>query len=59
MDLKNLKVQELNAQEVQTVEGGAFPVAIWGVMVAIDAALLAVYAAYDSNGKLKHKNNNK
>lgn len=55
MKLNNLKVQELNAQELRTVDGGAFPVAIWGLMVAIDAALLAVYATYDSEGRLKHK----
>lgn len=53
--MKKLNVQEFDAQETKSINGGAFPVAIWGLMVAIDAALLAVYATYDSNGKLKHK----
>jgi lactobin A/cerein 7B family class IIb bacteriocin len=53
-NLKNLNVVELNTQEVKNVNGGIFPVAIWGAMIAIDAALITVYAMYDSAGKLKH-----
>ena len=53
-NLKNLNLVELNTQEVKNVNGGIFPVAIWGAMIAIDAALITVYAMYDSAGKLKH-----
>ena len=53
-NLKNLNVVELNTQEVKNVNGGIFPVAMWGAMIAIDAALITVYAMYDSAGKLKH-----
>lgn len=53
MDLKKLNVQNLNEREMKKTNGGFLP-AVWGIMVAIDLGLLAVYAAYDSNGKLKH-----
>ncbi|MCE4063535.1 class IIb bacteriocin, lactobin A/cerein 7B family [Chryseobacterium gleum] len=54
MNLSKLNVQELSTKEMRVVEGGVFPVAIWGLMIAIDAALIGVYATYDANGKLKH-----
>ncbi|NHW59392.1 class IIb bacteriocin, lactobin A/cerein 7B family, partial [Escherichia coli] len=49
-NLRNLNLIELNTQEVKNVNGGVFPVAIWGAMIAIDAALITVYAMYDSAG---------
>ena len=33
MNLENLGLVELNAQEVQEVEGGFFPIVIWGVTI--------------------------
>ena len=54
MDLKKMNVQEMDKKELKIVDGGIFPVAIWGIMVAIDVALIGVYATYDANGKLKH-----
>lgn len=49
MDLKNLKVQELNAQEVQTVEGGVGPL---GVACAVLAVVYLASTCYGlSQGK--------
>jgi hypothetical protein len=28
--------------------------AVWGIMVAIDLGLMAIYATYDAAGKLNH-----
>lgn len=53
MNLKKLNLVELNTREMKSTNGGILP-AIWGAMILIDTALIAVYAAYDSNGKLKH-----
>jgi lactobin A/cerein 7B family class IIb bacteriocin len=45
MDLKNLNVQEMNNEELRTVDGGFAPVilAAWAIMAAIDIGLVAIY----------------
>ncbi|CAA7393270.1 MULTISPECIES: class IIb bacteriocin, lactobin A/cerein 7B family [Chryseobacterium] len=30
MQLKNVKVEALTSQEIKSVEGGAFPILVWG-----------------------------
>lgn len=45
MDLKNLKVQELDAQEMKKVEGGAWPV-VAAVVVACAIFAAGVYVGY-------------
>lgn len=56
-NLENLQLQELTIEEQKNTDGGIAPLilAAWGIMAAIDVGLIAVYATYDSNGKLKHK----
>ena len=46
MNLSKLNVQELSATEQRSVEGGFPPVvlAAWAAMVAIDCALVTIYA---------------
>jgi lactobin A/cerein 7B family class IIb bacteriocin len=36
MNLDNLNLVELNAQEVQEVDGGFFPIAVWGVVIGAE-----------------------
>ena len=36
MNLENLGLVELNAREVQEVEGGFFPIVVWGVVIAAE-----------------------
>lgn len=45
MNLKNLNVQEMNTQELRTIDGGFPPVvlAAWAIMAAIDIGLVAIY----------------
>ena len=56
MNLQNLKLVELNAQEVQEVEGGLVPlipfaVAYWagGLSLAASAVTVAAYLGYQNN----------
>ena len=46
MNLSKLNVQELNTAELRNIEGGFPPVvlATWAAMVAIDCALVKIYA---------------
>lgn len=36
MNLENMNLVELNAQEVQEVEGGFFPIVVWGVVIGAE-----------------------
>ena len=36
MNLNNLNLVELNAQEVEEVDGGFFPIVIWGVVIGAE-----------------------
>lgn len=46
MDLKKLNVQELNPQEMKSVEGG------WGILAALIVAAVAVVVDFVTDGKL-------
>jgi lactobin A/cerein 7B family class IIb bacteriocin len=43
MNLENLNLVELNAQEVQEVEGGIFPLLL---VLCVDAFMLSTMASY-------------
>ncbi|MBT8245773.1 MAG: class IIb bacteriocin, lactobin A/cerein 7B family [Winogradskyella sp.] len=45
MNLENLGVQEMNAKELTTVDGGIIPLLVLGAM-AVDAAILGTMAGY-------------
>ncbi len=51
--LENYSTSELSFDEQKETDGGFLP-AVWGIMVAIDLGLMAVWATYDSAGKLNH-----
>jgi len=51
--LENFGASELSFDEQRVTDGGFLP-AVWGIMVAIDLGLMAVYATYDAAGKLNH-----
>lgn len=57
MQLDKLKVEELNVQEVKSIDGGAIPVGIaigWGLMLACSAVALGFKDALDEhNAKSK------
>lgn len=36
MNLQNLNLVELNAQEVEQIEGGFFPIVVWGVVIGAE-----------------------
>jgi lactobin A/cerein 7B family class IIb bacteriocin len=36
MNLENLNLVELNAQEVQEVDGGFVPIVVWGVVIGAE-----------------------
>jgi hypothetical protein len=36
MNLENLNLVELNAQEVEQTEGGFFPIVVWGVVIGAE-----------------------
>jgi lactobin A/cerein 7B family class IIb bacteriocin len=46
MNLENLGVQEMDARELQTVDGGFVPLVIWGVAVSAKAVAGACVAAF-------------
>jgi hypothetical protein len=51
--LSNYGISELSFDEQRETDGGFLP-AVWGIMVAIDLGLMAIYATYDAAGKLNH-----
>lgn len=46
MNLKKLNVQELDAQEMKSIEGG------WGILAALIVAAVAVVVDFVTDGKL-------
>lgn len=50
MQLDKLKVEELNVQEVKSVDGGVAPIAIgigWGLMAGLSIVGVAIADKYD------------
>ncbi|WP_243699253.1 bacteriocin [Flavobacterium hiemivividum] len=43
MNLQNLNLVELNAQEVQEVEGGFIPLLIWGIAISAETVATAFF----------------
>jgi lactobin A/cerein 7B family class IIb bacteriocin len=36
MNLQNLNLVELNAQEVENTDGGFFPIVVWGIVIGAE-----------------------
>ena len=49
LKLKNLGVQELNAQEKQAVKGGRHPALLWGLSAFAGSLLYDVWDDWDSH----------
>jgi lactobin A/cerein 7B family class IIb bacteriocin len=43
-NLQNFGVQEMNAKEIRDIDGGFFPIAIWGVVLGAEYVAGLFYA---------------